>query len=64
MFQGSFKSASMKFLGNFKEVFRKFQGCFKKVSRVFQLRLNGISSNYKGGSRVFERSLKCVSGKF
>ena len=37
-----------------------FQGSFREVSKVFQIRLNGVSSNFKGVSRVFERSLKGV----
>ena len=31
---------------------------------MFQLRLKGVSSSFKGVSKVFERSLKGVSGKF
>ena len=31
---------------------------------MFQLRLKGVLSSFKGVSRVFERSLKGVSGKF
>ena len=33
---------------------------FSEVSRVFQVRLKGVSSNFKGVCRVFERSLKGV----
>ena len=69
MFQGSFRSVSTKFQECFfqecfKEISGKFQECFKKVSRVFQLRLKGVSSSFKGLSRVCERSLKTASGKF
>ena len=39
---------SRKFRECFKEVLGKCQGGFKKVSRVFQVRLKGISSNFKG----------------
>ena len=31
---------------------------------MFQLRLKGVLSNFKGVSRVFEKSLKGVSGKY
>ena len=31
---------------------------------MFQVRLKGVSSSFKGVSRVFERSLKVVPGKF
>ena len=31
---------------------------------MFQVRLKDISSSFKGVLRVFERRLKCVSGKF
>ena len=51
MFQGSFKDDS-----------GKFHGCFNKFLRVFQVRLKGASSSFKATSRVFERSLKGVSG--
>ena len=49
---------------SFKGVYKKFQRWFDKVSGVFQVRLKGVSSNFKGDSRVFERSLIGVSGKF
>ena len=38
--------------------------CFKKVSWLFQLRMMGISSSFKGVSRVSERSLNGVLGNF
>ena len=31
---------------------------------MFQIRLKGFSISFKGVSKVFERSLKGVSGKF
>ena len=64
MFQVSFKGVYKKFQGRLKDVSRELQECFKKVSRGFQVRLMGTSSNHKGVSSVFERSLKGVSGKF
>ena len=59
-FQGSFKGVSRKLQERFMEVSWKFYGCFKKASRVFQVRLNGVSRNSKGGSRVFERRKMCL----
>ena len=63
--QGSFRSVSRKF----QECF--FQECFKEISRVFQDCIKGVSSkieghfnSFKGGLRVFERSLKGVLGQF
>ena len=47
------------FGGCFKEVSRVFQGSFWERSRVFQLRLNDVSSSFKGVS-----SLKGIPGKF
>jgi len=53
------------------EILMKFQMCFKGVSKVFQgsfseessrcvqVRLNGISSSFKGFSRVLERRVVC-----
>ena len=38
----------------------KFIGGFKEVLRLFKVRLKGISSNFRGVSREFERSLKGV----
>ena len=56
------------FTGYFKVVSKVFQESFK---RMFQERFKGVSSKiegnlkrYKGGLRVFERSLKGVSRKF
>ena len=37
---------------------------FKKSSKGVQVRLEGISSSFKGVSMVFERSSTDVSGKF
>ena len=37
-----------------------FEGSFREILKVFQVRLKGVSSNFKGVSRVFERSLKGV----
>ena len=62
MFQGSFKSVSRKFQECVKEVSRKVQGCLINVKRVFKVG-KCLLSSFKGGSRIFERSLKCVSGK-
>ena len=59
-----FQAVSRKFGGCFKEVSGKFHGCFKRVSREFQLRFMVVASSFKGGLRVFERSLKGVSGKY
>ena len=59
MFQGNVKGVSRKFKGHL-----KCQGCFKEVSRAFQVRGKSFSSSFKGVSRIFERSLKGVSGKF
>ena len=61
MFQGSFRSVSRKFQERFREVSGKYQGCFKKVLWVFQVRLKGVSSSFKGFSRVFERTGISVS---
>ena len=75
VFQRSFKGVYRKFQGCFKEVSKVFQGSFKNVSRKFpgnfkgvQKHFKGISSKieghfqrYKGGLRVFERSLNGVS---
>ena len=49
-----------------------FQGIFKSVSKKFNedsykgvvVSLKGISSSFKGGSRVLERSSTGVSWKF
>ena len=57
VFPGSFKEC-------FKEVSRKFKWCSKKVSRLLQVRSKGVSHIFEGVSRVFERTLKVLSGKF
>ena len=55
MFQGSFKSVLRRFQGKFKGLIN-----VKRVSKVGKF----VLSSFKGGSRIFERSLKSVSGKF
>ena len=62
-FNGSFKEFLRLFQGCFKEVSRVFQGILREISRVlkkvfgvFQLRLRGVSSSFKGVSRIFEIS--------
>ena len=37
---------------------------FQESSKDIQVRLKGISSSFKGMSRVFERCLNCESNKF
>ena len=36
---------------------------FQESAKFVHVRLKGISSSFKGGSRVFERSLKGVPGQ-
>ena len=76
MFQGCSKKVFRVLQWHFKGVNRKFLGCFKKVSRVFQrsfikesskgvqVRWKGISSSFKGVSRVLERCSTGMSVKF
>jgi len=52
------------FQGSFKSVFWKFKGNSMESLRVFQLRLTSVSISFKRVSRIIERSLKGVSGKF
>ena len=60
MFQGRFKSVSGKFQECCREVSGKFQGCLINVLGVFQVRGKGLSSTFKGVSRIFKRSFKNV----
>ena len=46
------------FQGSFREFSSVFQGSFKGVST----KISDISSSFKRGSRVFERSLKVCKG--
>ena len=63
-FQGCFQSVLRVLAKSFNEGSGIYQGCSKKVSRVFQVRLNCVSSNFKGLSIIFKISLQDVSGKF
>ena len=57
----AFLFSCLQFQECFKEVSRKFKECFKEVSGEC---FKKVSTKIEGGSRVFERIFKGVSGMF
>ena len=70
MFTANIKGVSRNFEGCFKEGSRVVQGNFRELSRLFkkipkgvQVRLKGLSSSFKGVSKVFKKKFnRCCRG--